>query len=82
MSESSAQKVAERKSHDDVDAIALSAFLSSKVCHDLINPVGAVSSGLEVLDDAEMDQTMQDAAMDLIRTGASKAIALLTYARL
>ncbi|MEM9014747.1 MAG: histidine phosphotransferase family protein, partial [Pseudomonadota bacterium] len=47
-----------------------------------INPVGAVSSGLEVLDDAEMDQTMQDAAMDLIRTGASKAIALLTYARL
>ncbi|WP_411819830.1 histidine phosphotransferase family protein [Hyphococcus formosus] len=64
------------------DALALSALLSSRVCHDLINPVGALSSGLEVLDDPSMEETMHDAAMDLIRAGAKKAIALLSYARL
>ena len=36
---------------EEPDALALSALLSSRVCHDLINPVGAVGSGLEVLDD-------------------------------
>lgn len=66
----------------DPDAIALSALISSRVCHDLINPVGALSSGLEVLDDPSMDGAMQEAAMDLIRSGAQKAIALLAYARL
>ncbi len=67
---------------DDPDALALSALLSSRVCHDLINPVGAVGSGLEVLDDPSMDGVMRDAAMDLIHAGAKKAIALLSYARL
>ncbi len=67
---------------DDPDALALSALLSSRVCHDLINPVGALSSGLEVLDDPSMEGAMRDAAMDLVRSGAKKAIALLSYARL
>ena len=67
---------------DDPDAVALSALLSSRVCHDLINPVGALSSGLEVLDDPSMEGAMREAAMDLIRSGAQKAIALLSYARL
>lgn len=67
---------------DDPDAIALSALISSRVCHDLINPVGALSSGLEVLDDPSMEGAMREAAMDLVRTGAKKAIALLAYARL
>ena len=57
-------------------------MLSSRVCHDLINPVGAIGSGLEVLDDPTMDGTMREAAQDLIQSGATKAIALLTYARL
>jgi len=67
---------------DDPTAIALSALLSSRVCHDLINPVGAIGSGLEVLDDPSMDGAMREAALDLIRSGAGKAIALLSYARL
>lgn len=67
---------------EEPDALALSALISSRVCHDLINPVGALSSGLEVLDDPTMEGTMHDAAMDLIRAGAKKAIALLSYARL
>ena len=68
--------------NDNLDAIALSALLSSRVCHDLINPVGAISSGLEVLDDPDMEETMRDAALDLLRSGAKKALALLSYARL
>jgi histidine phosphotransferase ChpT len=67
---------------EDLDAVALSALLSSRVCHDLINPVGAIRSGVEVLDDPEMDGVMRDAAFDLVRTGAKKALALLGYARL
>ncbi len=65
-----------------LDPISLSALLSSRVCHDLINPVGAIGSGLEVMDDPTMDAGMHDAAIDLVRSGAGKAIALLTYARL
>lgn len=67
---------------EEPDSLALSALLSSRLCHDLINPVGALSSGLDVLDDPEMDGAMREAAFDLIRSGAAKAIALLTYARL
>jgi len=68
--------------HQEPDGIALSALLSSRLCHDLINPLGALSSGLDVLDDPEMDGAMREAAFDLIRSGSQKAIALLTYARL
>ncbi|MEM8936612.1 MAG: histidine phosphotransferase family protein [Pseudomonadota bacterium] len=65
-----------------LDPLMLSALLSSRVCHDLINPIGAIGSGIEVLDDPSVDDGMQDAAFDLIRTGAHKALALLKFARL
>ncbi|HBK92624.1 MAG TPA: histidine phosphotransferase [Parvularcula sp.] len=65
-----------------LDAVSLSALMSSRLCHDLINPVGALSSGLEVLADPSMDETMKDAAIDLIKTSAEKSVALLKYARL
>jgi histidine phosphotransferase ChpT len=65
-----------------LDPVALSALLASRLCHDLINPVGALGSGLEVLEDPSMDQGMKDAALDLIRSGGEKSIALLKYARL
>lgn len=68
--------------NDDLDALSMSALLSSRVCHDLINPVGAIGSGLDVLDDPEMDASMRGAALDLIKSGARKAVALLAFARL
>jgi len=67
---------------DDIDALSLSALMSSRLCHDLINPVGALSSGLEVLADPSTDETMMEAAIDLIRSSAEKSVALLKYARL
>jgi histidine phosphotransferase ChpT len=65
-----------------LDSVTLSALLASRLCHDLINPVGALSSGLEVLDDQTMEAAMKEAALDLIRSGGQKSIALLKYARL
>lgn len=67
---------------DAPDSISLSALLASRLCHDLINPVGALDSGLQVLDEDGMDQAMKDAALDLIRSGGQKSVSLLKYARL
>ena len=33
-----------------LDALDLAALLCSRVCHDLISPVGAIVNGLEVLE--------------------------------
>jgi len=70
------------ESADQIDAVSLSALMSSRLCHDLINPIGALSSGLEVLGDPSMDQSMKEAALDLIKSSAEKSVALLKYARL
>ncbi|MEO6396395.1 MAG: histidine phosphotransferase, partial [Devosia sp.] len=35
----------------ELKATDLAAMLCSRVCHDLINPVGAIGNGLEVLAD-------------------------------
>lgn len=67
---------------DLLDSLSLTALMSSRLCHDLINPVGALSSGLDVLNDPSLDDDMKDAAIDLVRTSAEKSIALLKYARL
>ncbi|MFA9387707.1 MAG: histidine phosphotransferase ChpT [Methyloceanibacter sp.] len=59
----------------------LAALVSSRICHDVINPVAAISNGLEILDE-EPDSDMREAAMDLIRKSASQASAKLQFARL
>src|SRR5882757_9699498 len=49
-----------------LDALDLAALLCSRVCHDVINPVGAIVNGLEVLED-ENDPSMKSFALDLIK---------------
>jgi len=61
--------------------LELAALVSSRICHDVINPVSAISNGLEMLGE-EPDQAMRDAAMDLIRKSAAQASAKLQFARL
>lgn len=56
----------------------LAALLCSRVCHDIISPVGAINNGLELLDEGGAD----DDAMDLIRTSANNAAIRLKFARL
>ena len=59
----------------------LAALLCSRVCHDVIGPVGAIMNGLEVLD-SEKDEDMRVVAMDLIRKSAASASARLQFCRL
>lgn len=65
----------------DLSALELSALLCSRVCHDVISPVGAITNGLEVLED-DADPEMRSFAMDLIVKSASQASAKLQFARL
>jgi histidine phosphotransferase ChpT len=64
-----------------LDALDLAALLCSRVCHDVISPVGAIVNGLEVLED-EKDETMKKHAIDLIRKSATQASARLQFCRL
>src|ERR1700690_3163342 len=59
----------------------LAALLCSRVCHDVISPVGAIVNGLEVLDD-EQDEEMRAVAMELIKKSAVSASAKLQFCRL
>jgi histidine phosphotransferase ChpT len=59
----------------------LAALLVSRVCHDLVSPVGAVVNGLEVLED-EDDAAMREDALRLVAASAEQAAARLQFARL
>lgn len=64
-----------------LDALDLAALLCSRVCHDVISPVGAIVNGLEVLED-EKDADMRGFALDLIKKSARTASARLQFCRL
>ena len=64
-----------------LDSLDLAALLCSRVCHDVISPVGAIVNGLEVLED-DSDASMRDFALDLIQKSAKQASARLQFARL
>lgn len=54
-------------------------LLCSRLCHDLISPVGAVKSGLELI--AEFDEDPGGEAMALIQTSAESASLKLRFFR-
>jgi len=62
-------------------ALDLAALLCSRVCHDLISPVGAIVNGLEVLDE-EKDEATKSFALDLIKKSAGTASAKLQFCRI
>jgi histidine phosphotransferase ChpT len=64
-----------------LDSLDLTALVCSRVCHDVISPVGAIVNGLEVLAD-EKDESMKEVALDLIKKSAVQASARLQFARL
>jgi histidine phosphotransferase ChpT len=64
-----------------IDALDLAALLCSRVCHDLISPVGAIVNGLEVLDEAKDEET-KTFAMDLIKKSSRTASAKLQFCRI
>ena len=64
-----------------IEALDLAALLCSRVCHDLISPVGAIVNGLEVLEEAKDEET-KTFALDLIKKSAGNASAKLQFCRI
>lgn len=64
-----------------IEALDLAALLCSRVCHDLISPVGAIVNGLEVLAE-EKDEETKTFALDLIKKSADTASAKLQFCRI
>jgi len=62
-----------------LDEAQLAALLASRICHDLISPVGAINNALELYDD---DADMREESLQLIRSAAVNASARLQFARL
>jgi len=64
-----------------LEPLDLAALLCSRVCHDLISPVGAIMNGIEVMED-DSDEETKTFAMDLIKKSAKTASAKLQFCRI
>ncbi|MGH6827461.1 MAG: histidine phosphotransferase family protein [Rhizomicrobium sp.] len=64
-----------------MNELELSALMVSRVCHDLVGPLGAVVNGLEVLED-ERDAKMREDALRLVATSAGQALARIQFMRI
>jgi histidine phosphotransferase ChpT len=60
--------------------LEIAALISSKICHDVIGPVGAISIGLQ-LHDEEKDEDARRYAFDMIRNVTAQASVCLEFAR-
>jgi len=61
--------------------IEFAALLVSRVCHDLVGPLGAVVNGMEVLED-ERDPEMRADAIKLVTMSADQALARIQFMRI
>lgn len=61
-----------------LSATDLAALLASRICHDLISPVGAINNAMELYDDGGAEED----ALQLIRMSAANASARLQFARI
>lgn len=62
-------------------AIDLASLLCSRLCHDLMSPVGALNNGIELLAD-EQDPDMRDRCLDLLADSARATASKLKFFRL
>lgn len=60
--------------------IRLAELLSSRLCHDMVGPVGAINNGMELLEDQDLN--LGDDAFSLVVKSASQASDLLQFYRL
>lgn len=60
--------------------LELAALISSKICHDVIGPVGAIYNGLEILNEDD-DEEAKSYALSVIRNVTEQASARLQFAR-
>lgn len=57
-------------------------LLASRMCHDLVSPVGAINNGVEFMEDVGDDAEQRQEAMNLISHSASQASAKLMAFRI
>lgn len=65
----------------DANSIDYASLLCSRLCHDLLNPVGALNNGIELLAD-ETDPGMREQCMGLLGDSARVSAAKLKFYRL
>ena len=64
-----------------MNAVDLASLLCSRLCHDLMSPVGALNNGIELLAD-ENDPDMRDKCLELLADSARASANKLKFFRL
>ena len=64
-----------------MDALDLASLLCSRLCHDLMSPVGALNNGIELLAD-ESDPDMREKCLELLADSARATANKLKFFRL
>jgi len=64
-----------------MNAVDLASLLCSRLCHDLMSPVGALNNGIELLAD-ETDPGMRDKCLELLADSARASANKLKFFRL
>ncbi|HVM37669.1 MAG TPA: histidine phosphotransferase family protein [Sphingomicrobium sp.] len=64
-----------------MNAVELASLLCSRLCHDLMSPVGALNNGLELLAD-EQDPDMRQKCLELLEESARASANKLKFFRL
>ncbi|WP_205480622.1 histidine phosphotransferase family protein [Sphingomonas arenae] len=64
-----------------MNAIDLASLLCSRLCHDLLSPVGALNNGIELLAD-EQDPDMRERCLELLSESARASANKLKFFRL
>jgi len=64
-----------------MNAIDLASLLCSRLCHDLLSPVGALNNGIELLAD-EQDADMRERCLELLAESARASANKLKFFRL
>src|SRR5687768_13398204 len=62
-------------------AVELASLLCSRLCHDLLSPVGALNNGIELLSD-EQDPDMRERCLELLSESARASANKLKFFRL
>jgi len=67
--------------HFAMNAVDLASLLCSRLCHDLMSPVGALNNGIELMAD-EQDPDMRDRCVELLADSAKATANKLKFFRL
>jgi histidine phosphotransferase ChpT len=67
--------------HLPMDSVELASLLCSRLCHDLLSPVGALNNGIELLAD-EQDPDMRERCLELLAESARATANKLKFFRL